>query len=224
MSLLDQLTGGLVVSCQAPTGSPLRDPFIMSRIAQAALAGGAIGLRVNGPDDIAAIRPLTQAPLIGLQKVMGQRRNLITTTLEAARALLDAGADIIAIDSTTEVLGHSFDFLSSVKRELGCAIMADVSTLEEGLRAWDAGADVIGTTLSGYTPYTQPAADEPDVELVRALAARGLPVVAEGRYRTPAQMHSAFEAGARAVVVGGAITDPLSTTQRFAAMSPRMAR
>jgi N-acylglucosamine-6-phosphate 2-epimerase len=223
MSVLDPIVGGLVVSCQAPSGSPLRDPFVMSRIALAALAGGAVGLRVNGTEDIRAIRPLTPVPIIGLQKVLGERRNIITPSLEAARGLVDAGADIVAIDATTEVLGSGFDLLSVVARELGCSIMADVSTLDEGLRAWDAGATVIGTTLSGYTPYTQPSAEDPDIDLVRALAERGLPVIAEGRYRSPAQMQAAFEAGALAVVVGGAITDPLSTTQRFAAMSPRMA-
>ena len=222
MSALDEFTGGLIVSCQAPNGSPLRDPFVMSRVALAALHGGAVGLRVNGVDDISAIRPLTTVPIIGLQKVMGERRNVITTTLDAARGLRDAGADIVAIDSTNEVLSDGFEFLRLVKRELGCSIMADVSTLDEGLRAWDAGVDVIGTTLSGYTPYTQPAADDPDIELVRTIAAHGIPVIAEGRYRTPMQMKAAFEAGALAVVVGGAITDPLSTTQRFAAMTPRM--
>lgn len=224
MSAIDQLTGGLIVSCQAPTGSPLRDPFVMSRVALAALHGGAVGLRVNGVDDISAIRPLTTVPIIGLQKIMGESRNVITTTLDAARGLWDAGADIIAIDSTNEVLGDSFEFLRLVKRELSCSIMADVSTLDEALRAWDAGAEAIGTTLSGYTPYTQPAADNPDLELVRTIAGHGMPVIAEGRYRTPMQVQAAFEAGALAVVVGGAITDPLTTTQRFAAMTPRMAK
>jgi N-acylglucosamine-6-phosphate 2-epimerase len=224
MSLIERLRGGLIVSCQAPSGSPLRDSFVMAKVAEAALLGGAVGLRVNGAQDIAAIRTLSDAPIIGLHKIMGEHRNIITPTLEAARGLVDAGADIVAMDSTVEVLGESFAGLAFACEQLTQPIMADVSTLEEGLRAWDAGVQLIGTTLSGYTPYTRSTDDGPDLALVEALARRGLPVVAEGRYRTPAQMQSAFSAGALAVVVGGAITDPMTTTQRFVARTSRPAR
>lgn len=223
MSALERLAGGLIVSCQAPAGSPFRDPFVMTRVAQSAIQGGAAGLRVNGPEDIAAIRPHTDRPIIGLHKTPGKNRNMITTTIEAAAGLIEAGADLVAIDATTEALGDSFAFLSKVRLELGCSVMADVSTVNEGMSAWDQGVDVVGTTLSGYTPDTQPSAEDPDLELVYALAKRGVRVIAEGRYRTPSQLKDAFDAGAYAVVVGGAITDPLANTVRFAALAPRAA-
>jgi N-acylglucosamine-6-phosphate 2-epimerase len=218
-AVLTALQGGLVVSCQSPEGSPLRRPAITALLAEAALLGGAVGLRLEGPADIAAVRAKVDVPIIGLYKVMGPRRNIITPSLEHARALVEAGADIIAIDATAEVRGRDFGILTAVATELGVPVMADVSTLEEGLLAVEHGVAIVGTTLSGYTPDSLQRS-EPDIDLVAALAARGVTVFAEGRYRTPEHVAEAFAAGARAVVVGGAITDPLSTTQRFVGATP----
>ncbi|MFC5828767.1 hypothetical protein ACFPZ3_33285, partial [Nonomuraea insulae] len=108
--------------------------------------------------------------------------------------------------------------------ELGVPVMGDVSTLEEGLAAWEAGADLVGTTLSGYTARQLPTPYDPDLHLVGALASHGVRVIAEGRYRTEQQVRQAFAAGAWAVVVGGAITDPISITRRLAAAAPRHRR
>jgi len=220
MNALDLIAGGLVVSCQAPQRSPLREPAWIARVAQAAEFGGAVGLRVNGPEDIAAVRALTSLPVIGLHKVAGPHRQIITPTLELAEGLLEAGAVMIAVDATHEVIGDDLRLLGEI-RALGAQVMADVSTLDEGLRAWDSGVDAVGTTLSGYTLATRPGPDGPDLELVGALAARGVRVIAEGRYRDPQQVRAALDLGAHSVVVGGAITDPFSTTERFvAAVSP----
>ncbi len=222
---LDRLTramrGGLVVSCQAPTGSPLRDPAITAVIARAVLLGGAVGLRVNGPDDVAAVRAVTDVPVIGLHKVEGGPRPFITPTPDLACGLVAAGADIVAADASTQVHGMRLEGFGAVVAAVDVPVMADVSTLEEGLRAAELGAAYIGTTLSGYTPESTPAPDGPDLELVAALAAQGLTVVAEGRIRTPEAVAAAFAAGATAVVVGGAITDPLLTARRFAAATPQ---
>lgn len=219
--LIARLAGGLLVSCQAPMGSPLRDPYITAKIAQAAIMGGAVGLRINGPEDVAAVRAITDLPIIGLYKVQGTRRNIITPDLAKAASLVAAGADIVAIDSTTEVHGNDFSLIATVRDELGVTVMADVSTLEEGLRARDCGADLVGTTLSGYTTQSRAAEDGPDIGLVAELARLGITVIAEGRYRRPAQVAEAFTAGAYAVVVGGAITDPLATSALFAKATPR---
>ena len=51
----DWFSGGIVVSCQAREGSPLRDPYVMSAMAAAAVEAGARGIRANGATDIAAI-------------------------------------------------------------------------------------------------------------------------------------------------------------------------
>lgn len=217
---LDELLGGLVVSVQAFDGSPLRDTRVVTALALAALRGGAVGLRINGPEDISAVRARAAVPIIGLHKVHNGRRNIITPDLELALGLAAAGADVLAVDATEEVLGGDFSFLARVREETGLPVMADASTLVEGLRAWDEGVSVVGTTLSGYTPPTLHRTPEPDLRLVESLANAGVRVIAEGRYRTPRQVAAAFGAGAFAVVVGGAITDPSALTAAFVAATP----
>ncbi|MER7500059.1 putative N-acetylmannosamine-6-phosphate 2-epimerase [Nonomuraea pusilla] len=219
--VLGLLRGGLVVSCQAPAGHPLRDPGVIAALAECAVLGGAAGLRINSPADIRAVRRGTALPVIGLHKVRHGHRDVITPSLELAAGLAEAGADVIAIDLTPESPAHGPELVAAVRDELGRPVMADVSTLEEGLAAWGAGADVVGTTLSGYTARQLPPPDDPDIELVAALAARGVRVVAEGRYRTEDQVRRAFDAGAWAVVVGSAITDPVAITARLRAATPR---
>lgn len=215
-SLIAALKGSLIVSCQAPDHSPLRDAGTMKRIAQAVLQVGAAGIRANSPDDVRAIRAITDRPIIGLHKVPGENRAIITPTLALAAALVEAGADIVALDVTREAHSDPTGIIRQVHSELGCPVMADASTLEEGLAAWEAGADMVGTTLSGYTSYnraTQLA--PPDLQLVEQLASRGVCTIAEGRFVDPVDVRRALELGAHAVVVGGAITDPLAITRRF---------
>lgn len=220
-NLLEALAQGLIVSCQAAPASPMRDTPTMVRMARSALIGGARGLRVNGPDDVAAIRAITDVPIIGLFKEAGARRNVITIHQSQADQLAEAGADIIAIDATAEVFDDPAKAISRFAAGSGLPIMADVSTLDEGLAAWDAGALLVGTTLSGYTPYSGGADAGPDVELVGRLAERGVRVIAEGRYSSPDQVRAAFDSGAFAVVVGGAITDPVLITRRFSVVTPK---
>ncbi len=104
----------------------------------------------------------------------------------------------------------------AVRAAVANLILADVSTLEEGLAAQAAGADLVGTTLSGYTADSPPRPG-PDLALVEALATRGVRTVAEGRISTPGQGRAALDAGALFIVVGGAITDPRARTALFAA-------
>lgn len=219
-SALAALAGGLVVSVQADDGTPVRNVDVIAALAESALMGGAHGLRLNGPDDVRRLRPVTDLPIIGLHKVHNGIRNVITPEIDLAVGLSEAGADIIAVDATVEQLGTRFGLLREIADATGRPVMADVSTLEEGVLAWENGASVVGTTLSGYTPESRRAArartsDEPDLQLVAELVAAGIPTMAEGRYRTPAQVAAAFDAGALAVVVGGAITDPIAITRRF---------
>ncbi|AVL95843.1 putative N-acetylmannosamine-6-phosphate 2-epimerase [Microbacterium paraoxydans] len=213
------LRGRLVASVQASAGAPARDTPVIGALAESALLGGASGLRLNGPEDIRRVRPVTDAPIIGLHKVWNGVRNVITPERALAAGLAEAGADIIAVDATTEQFGTDFRLIGEIAAATGRPVMADVSTVAEGERAWAAGAAVVGTTLSGYTPHS-PRQDDPDLDLVAALVAAGIPTIAEGRYQTPAQVRAAFDAGAFAVVVGGAITDPIALTRRFVAATP----
>ena len=213
--------GALVVSCQARPDNPLHGPDLMAAMARAAEQGGAAGIRANGAADIAAIRMVTALPIIGLVKRWRDGEAVyITPDAEAARQA--AEADIIAIDATArrrDGLPPS-ELIAFIKAELGRAVLADIATESEGLAAAEAGADYIATTLSGYTEDS-PAGPEPDIALVQRLAGRlTVPVLAEGRYWTPAQVRSAFAAGAHGVVVGTAITNPREITRAFAAACP----
>ncbi len=218
MEIADRLRGGLVVSCQALPHEALFGADIMARLAVAAQAGGAVGIRANSPADIAAIRAVTDLPLIGLSKVDVPSFDVyITPTLADALAVSQAGADIIALDATARPHpeGLTADFLRRVREETGKPVLADISTEDEALDAQEAGADFISTTLSGYTPYS-PQSAEPDLDLVRRLAAvLTIPLIAEGRIATPEQARATLDAGAWAVVVGGAITRPQQITERF---------
>lgn len=223
-SVLGRLEGGLIVSCQAREGHPLHNPHVIAALARAAEAGGAAGVRVNGESDIAAVSVFVTVPIIGIRKVwVDDFPVYITPRFEDASAVAAAGAEIIALDATRRERpgGESLEeLIARIHRELGRPVMADVATVREGEQAAAFGADLVATTLSGYTAGPPP--EEPDLELVRRLArAVRVPVVAEGRYHTPAQVREAFQAGAFAVVVGRAITDALAITRRFVEATPR---
>ena len=216
--LVDSIRGGLVVSCQAYPGEPMRDPDTMCRVAQAAARGGAVGIRAQGLADIAAIHAAIDLPLIGLWKD-GDDDVFITPTLEHAVAVARAGAQVVAIDGTSRARPDGLSLeetIAGLRERTTALVMADCSTFDEGVAAARAGADLVGTTLAGYTAYTSKG-DGPDLELVTRLAgALDVPVVAEGRIHTPAQAASAIESGAWAVVVGTAITHPTTITGWFA--------
>ena len=217
-----QFYHGLIVSCQALANEPLFGSQIMAAMARAAHMGGAAAIRANTPVDIAAIRAAVDLPLIGLFKEVlpGFEEVYITPSLEHALAVAHAGADIIALDATARPhpAGRGpAELITAVQQATGKPVLADISTYEEGLAAARAGAEAVSTTLSGYTSYS-PQNAEPDFDLVRRLAADlTIPVIAEGRIITPEQARQALEAGAFAVVVGGAITRPQLITRRFAA-------
>lgn len=217
-ALIEGIRHRLVVSCQAYPGEPMRTPDTMRRVALAAARGGAAGIRAQGLADIAAIREAVDLPLIGLWKD-GNDDVFITPTLEHALSVARAGAHVVALDGTARPRpdGRSLgETIAAVHQLTGALVMADCSTLAEGIAAAAAGADLVGTTLAGYTSYTtkQPG---PDLDLVARLAAAvDVPVVAEGRIHTPVQAAQALRAGAWSVVVGTAITHPTTITGWFA--------
>ncbi|MBX7244814.1 MAG: N-acetylmannosamine-6-phosphate 2-epimerase [Candidatus Sumerlaeaceae bacterium] len=211
--------GSLIVSCQALEDEPLHSPEIMARMAVAAVTGGAAAIRANSPPDIRAIRAAVHVPIIGIYKQVTAGSDVyITPTFASASEVADAGADMIALDATprSRVGPDQLDSLiARIHTELDRPVMADVSTVDEGLAAEKLGADVLSTTLSGYTPYS-PKSEGPDYELLRELLSRStVPVIAEGRFHYPDQAAEALRLGAYAVVVGGAITRPQEITRRF---------
>ena len=211
--------GSLIVSCQARADNPLHGPQFMGAMALAARDGGAKAIRANSPEDVRAVKA-AGLPVIGIHKVFSDNVPVyITPTTTAADALAAAGADIIALDCTPRPRHGDTPaaIIAHIRDQLGLESFADISTLEEGIAAAGMGATYVSTTLSGYTSYTEPKPDGPDLALIRALAARiDTPVIAEGRFNTPELARAAIEAGAYAVVVGTMITNPREITKGFA--------
>lgn len=217
-NLFDTLNGTLVVSCQASFGDPLENVDALRRIALTAIKGGAGGLRLNSAECIAAIRPDTNLPIIGIKKVSGHGRVRITPDFASAAELARAGANIIALDCTNRSWTGGEPWRKLIQRihdELHVPVLADISTLQEAIDAADAGADSIGTTLRGYTEATRGVASF-DWHLLADLLQRiNRPIIAEGRISTPAEARRAIMAGALCVVVGSAITRPGEITSSF---------
>jgi N-acylglucosamine-6-phosphate 2-epimerase len=222
-SALDALRGGLVVSSQAmDPRSPLQDPHLLSLLAQAAALGGAAGFRVDGPDVVADLRPTTSLPIIGIRKDRSSGTDTyITPTVADALGLLAVGTDIVAAQATAGSRpAESFAAIAEAVHAAGGLVMADVSTAAEGLQAAADGADVVATTMAGYTRAST-GADRPALDIVRALVDEiDVPVIVEGGVWSPADVRRAFDAGAWAVVVGSAVTAPDLITARFVSALP----
>jgi len=218
----ENIKGKLIVSCQALPGEPLyvEEKSVMYLMARAAKMAGAAAVRTNGVRDVIAIRKETNLPVIGLIKVRYEGYDsYITPTMKEVEELAAAGADVIALDCTNGRRGDGKtggEFLAEVRAKYPDTIlMADIATYEEGVNAWKQGADLVGTTMSGYTGDS-PRSDGPDYELVRRLSKTlDIPVIGEGRIHSPEQAVEMLDAGAFAVVVGGAITRPLEIASRF---------
>jgi len=207
----------LVVSCQAREGEPFRNPESQARFAISAVEGGAAGIRAQGADDVRAIRRVVSVPIIGIRKIKQEDgRVLITPTFESARELVEAGADMIALDVTSrgKRLG-AIERLRKIRDELKVPVLADIATLDEALCAADAGADAVLSTMRGYTDDTAHVAAF-DCDFIRELVHTSpVPVIAEGMIHTPEQARAALNSGAYAVVVGSAITRPITIARRF---------
>ena len=220
--ILDSMKGGLVVSCQVQHDDPVYSMDFVVKMAKAAEWGGAVGIRANSPDQIAEIRKNVKLPIIGLYKIWHDDTDVfITPTLEAAKEVWEAGADIIALDCTSQITHEgkpAYELLSIVKKEIPEAIIfADVSNYEEAKRAVELGADIVGPTLYGYTEETKDI-EQPDLrEFARMCRDFGDEVcmMMEGHVYTPEDAMKCLYLGAHSVVVGSAITRPHLITKRF---------
>lgn len=203
--VLEQIKYGLIASCQPVDNGPMDSPEIVAAMAQASVIGGAAGLRIEGIENLKAVRKVVNVPIIGIVK-----RDLkdspvrITPFLKDVEDLAAAGADIIAFDGTNRVRPATIEETVKRIKELGCLAMADCSNFEEGMYCQKLGVEIIGSTMSGYTGGEVPT--EPDYQLVKDLKAAGCRVMAEGRYNTPELAKVAIEIGAYSVTVGSALT------------------
>lgn len=221
--LFDLMRGTVIVSCQATPGEPLylKDGTVMHLMARAAKLAGTKMIRTSSVRDIVAIKEETGLPVIGLiKREYPGYTGRITMTMREVDECMEALADIVSIDCTDTERGDGLtapEFLRKVKEKYpNIIIMADCATLEEAVAAYKAGADLVGSTMNGYTAATAHCKGEPNYELVQQMVATlPCPVIAEGRVHTPEQAKKMLELGAWAVVVGGAITRPLEIAARF---------
>ncbi len=216
--LLERLRGGLIVSVQAYADSVLNTPETIALLARCAVANGAVGVRIEGAARIAAVRAAVDVPIVGIVKCMHPGYEpYITSTAEEVAEVAGAGADIVAFDATDRARpGHTSvaDLASEVHRH-GLLAMADCSVASDAPIAIAGGADIIATTLAGYTPQTN-GRSLPALDLVEHFRAKHGFVVCEGGISTPGDARAAFAAGAAAIVVGTAITNMDALVRRFA--------
>ncbi len=223
--LLNQIRSGLIVSCYAGEdfNVEMAQAATMACVAKSCVAGGACAIRTNY-ENVAAIKSEVNVPVIGIKKIyksgdMFEGDFRITPTLKEVEQLLHAGADAVAIDGTIRERYDDLtlkEFISEIKRKFDAFVIADISTVEEGISAWEYGADMVGTTLSGYTPYSKNPirfgtlpSPEPDYEIISDLKNAGVKhIVAEGRITNGVKMRKALDAGAYSVVIGTSITEP----------------
>ena len=211
--LASKVRGGLIVSVQAPLGSPLRDSYVIAAMAEACLANGAVGVRLESPEHISAVRQRCPAALIvGLWKrTLDHSDVYITPGWHEVQSVWAAGADIVALDATDRIRpdGDSLEILMRrIQQELSIPIMADVDCLNSGLKAAELGCTWVGTTLYGYTKLTNsfyPPAWELLPQLRAELPADVL-LICEGGISSSTDAAKALRDGADAVVVGTAIT------------------
>lgn len=207
MNVFDVLRHGLVVSCQPVDDGPMDHPHIISAMAQAAIAGGANGVRVEGADNVKVVRAAIRQPIIGIVKRdLFESSVRITPFLEDVVALAIAGADVIAYDATSRNRPVPCAEIVAAIIESNCLAMADCSSGSDAKNALKDNASILGTTLSGYTEDTEHLGPEPDFDLVRQFKDLGGFVMAEGRFSTPELALRAIHEGADCVTVGTPLT------------------
>ncbi|NMA64657.1 MAG: N-acetylmannosamine-6-phosphate 2-epimerase [Clostridiaceae bacterium] len=218
--VLQKIRGGLIVSCQALEDEPLYSSYIMSKMARAAQLGGAKGIRANTVSDIKEIKQTVDLPIIGIVKQnYSDSEVFITPTEKEVAELVEIGCEIIAIDATKRMRPGQIsllDFFKKIRSKYPNQLfMADCSTYEEGIFAESLGFDLIGTTLCGYTSYTE-GYELPNLKIIKQLCKDcKKPVIAEGGIWEPRQLKEVMDCGVLAAVVGTAITRPMEITRRF---------
>lgn len=221
--ILEGMKGGLIVSCQVQRDDPIYTEDMVVKMAEAARWAGAVGIRANSPEQIRQIKKaVTELPVIGLWKVWHDDTDVfITPTMKEVRAVWEAGAEIIALDCTSQITHEgteAWDLIKTVKKEIPEAIIfADISNYEEAKRAIENGADIIAPTLYGYTAETSNI-ESPDMREFARMCKDFKDeayVMMEGHIYTPEDAMKCIFLGVHSVVVGSAITRPHITAKRF---------
>ena len=218
---ISNLKGKLVISVQAAYGEPLYEEACINGLLKSVVNGGASAVRVAGVRDVKNAKRLLDVPVVGLTKPKFLPDNwmdvvYITPTMNDIESLLNAGADVVALDATNRERNFKLQEAVTLIHSHGKFAMADISSFEEGMLCTDLGFDIISTTLSGYTTETKTDSKSPDFELLENLTKNtNVPVFLEGRVWEPYHVKRAFELNAHSVVIGSAITRPQLIVKRF---------
>ncbi len=222
MKIIEQIKNQVIISVQAMPDEPLYKEECMTALMMSVIMGGAKVLRLAGKRDISIAKRLFNVPVIGLTKPDKLPSNwkdvvYITPSVSDVSDLIQAGADIVAADATQRMRPKESlsEILSCIHLNNKLA-MADISTYEEGIKAFEMGFDIISTTLSGYTSHSRQDLKTPDFDLLEKLVKNlDCPIILEGRIWTPDEVNKAFDLGAYSVVIGSAVTRPQLITKRF---------
>jgi N-acylglucosamine-6-phosphate 2-epimerase len=218
VTLLETLRGGLIVSVQAWRGSAIDDPYVIAAMACAAQESGAVAVRIAGTEHLHAVRARVALPIVGLiKREYPGFGPYITPSAAEIREIVATGAEIVAFDATPRPRpgGDDVGSLIAAIHAEGRLALADCATAADGVAAVASGADLIATTLCGYTAETV-GQTLPALELVCEFAKLQQFAVCEGGIRSPAEVRAALDAGADAVVVGSAITNVDWLVREFA--------
>lgn len=221
--ILQKLEKSLIVSVQTSEQNPLFSTEHMILLAECSAIAGCNSFRVDSPDHINAIKKaIPEALIIGIWKVQYPDSDvIITPTMKEVEALVACGVDILATDGTHRLNPEGelpYELIKRIKKRYPeLVIMADIATFEEAMASQKAGADIISTTLRGYTEDTkQYLSDDCDMSFIKKLHQNiDCFLIAEGKLWTREDAIKALQSGANAVVIGTAINNPKCITERY---------
>ncbi|MBC7385901.1 MAG: IMP dehydrogenase [Cryobacterium sp.] len=144
--------------------------------------------------------------------VVGAAVGVGAEAFERAAALVDAGVDVLVVDSAH---GHSkgvLDAISTLKKKFGDRVEmigGNVATYEGALALFDAGADAVKVGIgpgSICTTRVVAGIGVPQLwaisECSRAARERGLTIIADGGIKLSGDVTKALAAGANSVMIG----------------------